>query len=61
MLAGKLRRGRLAPLLVLLFSGAVAQKKINVMQRLCLEDFRQMPAFSKSISAVLMSAIIMAL
>jgi hypothetical protein len=39
---GKLRRGKLAPFLVLLFSGAAGQKKINVMQRLCLEVLRQM-------------------
>jgi len=45
ILAGKLRRGQMAPFLVLLFSGAAAQKNINVMQRLCLEVFRQMLRF----------------
>ena len=42
VLAGKLRRGEPAPFFALFFSGAAGQKKINVMQRLCLEVFRQM-------------------
>ncbi len=42
VLPGELRCGELTPRAVLLFSGAAGQKKINVMQRLRLEIFRQM-------------------
>ena len=42
ILVAELRRGKLAPLLVLLFRRAAAQEKINVMQCLGLKVFRQM-------------------